>query len=180
MNNYVNYLKEIQDREKVGLHPKPIDGAELLREIIGQIKDPANPHREDSIKYFIYNTLPGTTDAAAVKAEFLKEVILGDSVVSEISVSSAFEQLSHMKGGPSVKVLIDLALGDEISIAQAAAKVLKTQVFLYESDTERLAKAFHDGSEIARDVIESYAWGLDTYTKNNIFYCLPGDDIELR
>ena len=157
MNNYVDYLKEIEEREKVGLHPKPIDGAELLREIIGQIKDPANPHREDSIKYFIYNTLPGTTGAAAVKAEFLKEIILGHSVVSEISVSSAFEQLSHMKGGPSVKVLIDLALGDEIPVAQAAAKVLKTQVFLYESDTERLAKAFHDGSEIARDVIESYA-----------------------
>ncbi len=34
-----------------------------------------------------------------------------------------------MKGGPSVAVLLDLALGDEVSIAKDAAEVLKTQVF---------------------------------------------------
>ncbi|MEM6768084.1 MAG: bifunctional aconitate hydratase 2/2-methylisocitrate dehydratase, partial [Bacteroidota bacterium] len=114
-------------------------------------------HREDSLHFFIYNVLPGTTSAAGVKAEFLKEIILGEIIVEEISPSFAFEQLSHMKGGPSVRVLLDLALGSNEATAKEAAKVLKTQVFLYEADTERLEKAFQNGSEIAKDIIESYA-----------------------
>ncbi|MEM6699348.1 MAG: aconitase family protein, partial [Bacteroidota bacterium] len=157
MSRYNEYLKEIINREAQGLHPKPIDDAELMSEVIVQIKDTKHEHREDSLKFFIYNVLPGTTSAAGVKSEFLKEIILGESVVEEISPDFAFEQLSHMKGGPSVRVLIDLALGDDVSIAKEAAKVLKTQVFLYEADTERLANAYKDGSKIAKDIIESYA-----------------------
>ncbi|MEM6688308.1 MAG: bifunctional aconitate hydratase 2/2-methylisocitrate dehydratase [Planctomycetota bacterium] len=157
MQTYAEYLEEIEERKKEGLHPKPIDSAGLVSELIDQIKDPSNQYREDSLKFFIYNTLPGTTSAAGVKAEFLKEIILGEANVSEITTEFAFEQLSHMKGGPSIEVLLDLALGDDTTIAKAAAEVLKTQVFLYEADTERLANAFNDGSEIARDIIESYA-----------------------
>ena len=74
--------------------------------------------------------MPGTTSAAGVKAQFLKEIILGKSIVAEISPAFAFEQLSHMKGGPSIEVLLDMALGSDDAIATAAAKVLKTQVFL--------------------------------------------------
>ena len=43
-----------------------------------------------------------------------------------------------MKGGPSVAVLLELVLGDRVSIARQAAKVLKTQVFVYEIETYRL------------------------------------------
>jgi aconitate hydratase 2/2-methylisocitrate dehydratase len=78
MNIYQDYIKEIEERKTQGLHPKPIDGAELLGEIIAQIKDSESEHREDSLKFFIYNTLPGTTSAAGVKARFLKEIILGN------------------------------------------------------------------------------------------------------
>ena len=52
-----------------------------------------------------------------------------------------------MKGGPSIKVLLDLALGNDNAIAEAATKVLKTQVFLYEADTERLENAYNDGNQ---------------------------------
>ena len=166
MSRYNEYLKEIEERKGQELHPKPIDGAELLSEVIAQIKDLENEHREDSLKFFIYNTLPGTTSAANVKAEFLKEIILGESIVEEIPPAFAFEQLSHMKGGPSIKVLLDLALGDDATIASEAAKVLKTQVFLYEADTERLEEAFKNGSEIAKEIIESY-------TKAEFFTKLP-------
>ncbi|MFV0565268.1 MAG: bifunctional aconitate hydratase 2/2-methylisocitrate dehydratase [Flavobacteriaceae bacterium] len=157
MNIYNDYIKEIEERKAQGLHPKPIDSAELLSEIIGQIKDENSKNREDSLKFFIYNTLPGTTSAAGVKAEFLKDIILGKFVVKEISSDFAFEQLSHMKGGPSVKVLLDLALGTDTEITTEAAKVLKTQVFLYEADTERLEEAYKNGNKIAKDIIESYA-----------------------
>ncbi len=157
MNTYSDYLKEIEERKGLGLHPKPIDGSELLKNIISQITDVNNAHRKESLNFFIYNVLPGTTSAAGIKATFLKEIILGESIVEEISRTFAFEQLSHMKGGPSIGVLLDLVLGDDTSIANEAAKVLKTQVFLYEADTTRLEKAYNNGSEIAKDIIESYA-----------------------
>ncbi|MCC3215811.1 bifunctional aconitate hydratase 2/2-methylisocitrate dehydratase [Chryseobacterium sp. X308] len=157
MSIYKDYIKEIEERKTQGLHPKPIDGAELLSEIIAQIKDSDNADRPDSLKFFIYNTLPGTTSAAGVKAKFLKEIILGESVVEEISPAFAFELLSHMKGGPSIEVLLDLALGNDAAIAKEAANVLKTQVFLYEADTNRLKEAFNSGNEIAKEILESYA-----------------------
>ena len=157
MSHYTEYIKEIEERKTQGLNPKPIDGSELLAEIISQIKDPDNEHREQSLNFLIYNTLPGTTDAAKEKANFLEEIILEKVSVEEISPKFAFELLSHMKGGPSVRVLLNLALGDQISIAKAAAEVLKTQVFLYEADMEKLKDAYDENNEIAKEILESYA-----------------------
>ncbi|MCL9807877.1 bifunctional aconitate hydratase 2/2-methylisocitrate dehydratase [Flavobacterium luminosum] len=157
MNLYTEYLAEIEERKAQGLHPKPIDGAELLSEIISQIKEVNNPHREASLKFFIYNTLPGTTPAAGAKAKFLKEIILGQEVVAEITPTFAFELLSHMKGGPSIVVLLDLALGNDEAIAKQAAEVLKTQVFLYDADMDSLKVAYENGNAVAKDILESYA-----------------------
>lgn len=170
---YNDYIKEIEERKGQGLHPKPIDGAELLSEIIAQIKDTNNEHRKDSLQFFIYNTLPGTTAAAGVKAKFLKEIILGESVVEEITPTFAFELLSHMKGGPSIEVLLDLALGNDSAIAEEAAKVLKTQVFLYDADTTRLAEAYKAGNAIAKEILESYA-------KAEFFTELPEVEEEIK
>ena len=152
-----DYLKEIEVRKGLGLHAKPIDGEELLTEIISQILDSKSEHREDALNFFIYNTLPGTTAAAYVKAKFLKEIITGSVIVEEIGKSFAFEQLSHMKGGPSIAVLLDFSLGEDILLAEEAAKILKTQVFLYEADTSRIEEAYKDGNEIAKDILNSYA-----------------------
>ncbi|MFY8096687.1 MAG: bifunctional aconitate hydratase 2/2-methylisocitrate dehydratase [Flavobacterium sp.] len=157
MSIYNDYIQEIEERKGQGLHPKPIDTAELLSEVIAQIKDTANPNRPDCLNFFIYNTLPGTTPAAGVKAKFLKEIILGEEKVAEITPAFAFELLSHMKGGPSIKVLLDLALGNDEEIAKQAAEVLKTQVFLYEADTDRLKNAYAEGNGIAKEILESYA-----------------------
>jgi aconitate hydratase 2/2-methylisocitrate dehydratase len=154
---YKDYIKEIEERKEQGLNPKPIDGAELLSVIIAQIKDVNNEYREDSLQFFIYNTIPGTTSAAGEKAKFLKEIILGELLVKEITPAFAFELLLHMKGGPSIEVLLDLALGNDIAIAKEAAKVLKTQVYLYDADTDRLKEAFESDNVIAREIIESYA-----------------------
>ena len=152
---YNEYLQEIEDRKGEGLHPKPIDGADLLSEIVAQIKE-NNSNKEQCLKFFIYNTLPGTTSAAGVKAKFLKEIILGEFSIDQISIEFAFELLSHMKGGSSVKVLLDLALGSDEFISAQAAKVLKTQVFLYDADTERLEEALNAGNPIAKELLESY------------------------
>ena len=161
---YDAYLENIETRKQEGLNAKPIDDGDLLAEIIGLIKQPDNPHRADALHHFIYNTLPGTTGAAGEKAAFLKEIILGTTTVDEISTDFAFELLSHMKGGPSVEVLLDVALGDDTALAGQAAEVLKTQVFLYEADMARLQAAYAAGNEIAKDILESYA-AAEFFTK---------------
>jgi len=173
MTLYSNYLAEIEKRKNDGLNPKPIENGELLKEIISQIKDKNNVHRKDSIHFLIYNTIPGTTSAAEVKSKFLKEIITGESKVDEISVSFAFELLSHMKGGPSIEVLLDIALGEDKSIALNAAEVLKTQFFLYEVDTNRLEKAYKSGNKIAEDILRSYS-------KAEFFTKLPDIEDEIK
>ena len=156
MRLYESYLEEIENRKSQGLQPKPIDDGALTEEIVAQIKDAGHKHRKDSLQYFIYNTLPGTTSAAAVKAKFLKEIVTGEVEIAEISPEFALELLSHMKGGPSIEVLLDVALSDGAHAA-AAAEVLKTQVFLYDADTSRLKAAHEAGNALATDVLQSYA-----------------------
>lgn len=157
MSLYQDYLKEIEERKTQGLNPKPIETADLTKELIDQIKDSSQGHREDSLKFFIYNTLPGTTAAAEVKAKFLKEIILGNETVAEITPDFAYELLSHMKGGSSVEMLLDLALGNDSDNANKAAEVLKTQVFLYDADTDRLKAAHDAGNKIATEILTSYS-----------------------
>ena len=157
MELYKNYLDEIENRKRKSLKPKPIDDGSLLKEIIFHIKDNKSEYRKDCLNYFVYNTLPGTTSAAEEKAIFLKEIISNKISVDEISIDFAFELLSHMKGGPSVKVLLDFALGEDIVLATKALDILKTQVFLYDADTSRIEEAFKKGNNIAKQLLESYA-----------------------
>lgn len=173
MSLYTDYLTEIETRKGEGLHPKPIDDGALVAELISLIEDEGNAHREEALNFFIYNTLPGTTGAAGVKAAFLKKIILGETTVAEITPTFAFEMLSHMKGGPSVEVLLDLALGEDAAIAEEAAEVLKTQVFLYEADMDRLKAALEAGNSVAKGILESYA-------KAEFFTKLPDIDEEIE
>lgn len=157
MSLYTDYLAQIETRKGQGLHPQPIEDAELVEALLAQIIEPGHEHRADSLRFLISNTLPGTTSAAAVKARFLKGVVTGATVVPEITPAFALELLSHMKGGPSVEVLLDLALGADAGIAGQAAAVLKTQVFLYDADTDRLEAAHEAGNAVATDILQSYA-----------------------
>ncbi|NSL23569.1 bifunctional aconitate hydratase 2/2-methylisocitrate dehydratase [Agrobacterium tumefaciens] len=173
MNLYLDYLAEIESRKTQGLAPKPIDDGGLTGEIIALIRDTGSEYRADALKFFIYNTLPGTTSAAGVKAAFLKQIILGETVVPEITPTFALELLSHMRGGPSIEALLDIALGDDAGLAQQAGEVLKTQVFLYDADMFRLRDAFKAGNTVAKGVLESYA-------KAEFFTKLPDVEDEIK
>jgi len=173
MSVYLDYLAEIKTRSEQGLAPKPIDDGTLVREIITLIQEADSEHRAEALKFFIYNTLPGTTSAAAVKAAFLKQIIQGQAIVPEITPAFALELLSHMKGGPSITILLDIALGEDAKLAVAAGEVLKTQVFLYDADMFRLRDAFKAGNPVAKDVLESYA-------KAEFFTKLPDVEDEIK
>ena len=173
MSVYNDYLDEIETRRQQGLNPKPIEDAALIKEIISHIEDEGSTQYKACLEFFIYNTIPGTTSAAGEKASFLKKIILGNAKVRELPETLAFELLSHMKGGPSVDVLLDLALGNDETIARKASEVLKTQVFLYEADLDRLRQSYNAGNTIAKDVLESYA-------KAEFFTNLPDIDDEIQ
>ena len=173
MSLYEAYLKEIAERQKIGLSPKPIDNGDLLNEIIANIIDNENINKSKSLEFLIYNTLPGTTKAALFKSYFLKDIILEKIRIDEITQSFAFELLSHMKGGPSIKVLIDLALSDNHTIVKKAADVLKKQVFLYDSDIERIQIAYKNGNTTAKDILTSYS-------KAEFFSNLPDIEKEIK
>ena len=98
MTLYTAYLDEIEKRKTQDLKPKPIEDGALVQELVFQIKDSGNSNKEASLNFLIYNTIPGTTSAANEKAKFLKEIILGNALVEEISPTFALELLSHMKG----------------------------------------------------------------------------------
>ena len=155
MSLYAAYLDEITARKAQGLSPKPIDDAGLTQEIIAQImmRGTLTGPIACIISSIIRCPAPqcGWRESAV-----LKQIILGEETVDEISVDFAFELLSHMKGGPSVEVLLDVALGDDAGLAVKAAEVLKTQVFLYEADTDRLKAAFEAGND-RQALLESYA-----------------------
>ena len=173
MSVYSDYLDEIETRRQQGLNPKPIEDAALIKEIISHIEDEGSTQHKACLEFFIYNTIPGTTSAAGEKASFLKKIILGNAKVRGLPETLAFELLSHMKGGPSVDVLLDLALGNDETIARKASEVLKTQVFLYEADLDRLKQSYNAGNTIAKDVLESYA-------EAEFFTNLPDIDDEIQ
>jgi len=66
-----------------------------------------------------------------------------------------------------------LALGNDETIARKASEVLKTQVFLYEADLDRLRQSYNAGNTTAKDVLESYA-------KAEFFTNLPDIDDEIQ
>ena len=173
MSLFGDYLKEILHRKSLKLGPKPIESEDLITEIIELIKKPKSPSRSQALNFFIYNTLPGTTDAAYKKSEFLKRIIKNQYVVEEISPNFAFILLANMKGGPSIKVLIDIALGNNLLLAKQAADVLKSQVFLYENDMSRLEEAYNTGNLLAKEILISYS-------KAEFFTQLPEIDEEIE
>ena len=172
MDLYKAYLAEIENRKFEGLQPKPIDDGKLLKELIGHIKNPKSKERENCINFLVYNTLPGTTSAALEKARLLKEIIVSEFELEEITPEFAFTLLSHMKGGPSIEVLIDLALGEDLAIARKAAKILMEQIFLYEADINRIREGYENGNNIAKDILTSYS-------KAEFFTNLPEIDEEI-
>ena len=174
MDLFEEYLTEIKLRKEQGLSAKPIDNGDLAREIITHVKSQNSKYHDKCVDFLIFNMLPGTTKAAGEKAEFLKQIISGIYQIDKVSIDRAFELLSHMKGGPSIKVLIDLALSSDKIISEKAAEVLKTQVFLYEADTARLVSAYRNNNSKAESILKSYS-------KAEFFTKLPEieDEIEI-
>ena len=53
MSAYLEYLSEIEERKGQNLDPKPIDSAELLSEIIEQIKNPCRSFETHCASWYL-------------------------------------------------------------------------------------------------------------------------------
>ena len=53
MSLYRAYKDEIKEREKIGLSAKPIEGGELTKEIVSNIKDNNGSERNNSLNFLV-------------------------------------------------------------------------------------------------------------------------------
>ena len=145
------YNAHVEERKKEGVPPLPLS-VEQTKSVIELLK--SGKEDQNVLKDLLFNRInPGVDDAAAVKAEFLGEVVQGKQKIPAISKKEAIVALGQMLGGYNVQHLVDALKVDEV--ATDAAEQLKKTLLVYES--------FHDVVELsksnthAKAVLESWA-----------------------
>ena len=78
---------------------------------------------------FLFSICCQAQQKQPMKKQDLKQIINDNYQIDEISIDRAFELLSHMKGGPSIQVLIDLALSQDGKIQKKQRKYLRLKYF---------------------------------------------------
>ncbi|CAH0365273.1 unnamed protein product [Pelagomonas calceolata] len=147
------YLAHVEEREQVGIVPKPLDAAQTAA-LVEQLKQPEDPP-EFLLELLKERVPPGVDEAAYVKASFLAALVKGDVKSPLVDAKEAMRLLGTMQGGYNVAALVEgLELDGEL--AQIAADALKTTTLVFDAfhDVEQLAQA---GNAKAREVMESWA-----------------------
>jgi hypothetical protein len=143
----------VEEREQVGIVPKPLDAAQTAA-LVEQLKQPEDPP-EFLLELLKERVPPGVDEAAYVKASFLAALVQGDVKSPLVDAKEAMRLLGTMQGGYNVAALVEgLELDGEL--AQIAADALKTTTLVFDAfhDVEQLAQA---GNAKAREVMESWA-----------------------
>jgi len=104
---------------------------------------------------------PGVSKAAAIKAEWLEQVAMGQIVVEQLPPEAAIRMLSQMGGGYNVAVLIRLLRIEPL--ATASAEALKRLTKVYEAFDEVVELSVQ--SQAAQGVLESWA-AADWFTRS--------------
>merc|ERR1719412_1387145 len=147
------YLAHVEEREQIGIVPKPLDAAQTAA-LVEQLKTPEDPP-EFLLELLKERVPPGVDEAAYVKASFLAALVKGDVKSPLVDAKEAMRLLGTMQGGYNVAALVEgLELDGEL--AQIAADALKTTTLVFDAfhDVEQLAQA---GNAKAREVMESWA-----------------------
>jgi aconitate hydratase 2/2-methylisocitrate dehydratase len=146
-------LAHVEEREQIGIVPKPLDAAQTAA-LVEQLKTPEDPP-EFLLELLKERVPPGVDEAAYVKASFLAALVKGDVKSPLVDAKEAMRLLGTMQGGYNVAALVEgLELDGEL--AQIAADALKTTTLVFDAfhDVEQLAQA---GNAKAREVMESWA-----------------------
>eukprot|EP00931_Biecheleriopsis_adriatica_P120591 TRINITY_DN9571_c0_g1_i1.p1 TRINITY_DN9571_c0_g1~~TRINITY_DN9571_c0_g1_i1.p1 ORF type:complete len:919 (+),score=259.07 TRINITY_DN9571_c0_g1_i1:49-2757(+) len=148
------YEAHIQEREKDGIPPLPLDAkqAQCVVELLKKCPAGEEGFYVDLIKNRIP---PGVDDATYVKANFLRDVLKGVVSCSSISKVEAVEMLGWMQGGYNVAPLIE-ALDLDAELAELAVAGLGRTLLMFDAfyDVEDKVKK---GNAHAKKLIESWA-----------------------
>ena len=146
-----HYTAEATQRAQTGLPPLPLT-AEQAEELT-QMLASGHPESAALLNLLANRVEPGVSKAAAVKARWLEQVVLGQASAASLSPQAAIDMLAQMGGGYNVAALLRLLQIE--TFAAEAAGAMKSIIKVYEAfDTVASLAA---SNPAARSVLESWA-----------------------
>ncbi len=145
------YRKETAKRAALQVPPLPLT-AEQTKALILLLTEGHDESRL-LLELLADRVEPGVSKAAAVKAQWLEQVAMGQVVIASFPPKAAIRMLAQMGGGYNVAALLRLIRID--TLAAAAAEALKHLTKIYEAFDEVVALA--EQNQAAQSVLESWA-----------------------
>lgn len=147
------YAANAEKRMKLGLPPLPLSWDQTTRATA--LLEEGHEQAEALLSLLLDRVEPGVTEAARVKARWLKKVALGEIVIADFDSKAAIAALTAMGGGYNVPVLIEFL--SNADLGAMAADGLKPLIKVYGAvyDIGKLAAE----NNHAEDVLESWASG---------------------
>ena len=158
------YRKHVEEREKQGVVPKPLNAVQTAQ-LVELFKNPPTGETH-FILDLLANRIPaGVDEAAYVKAGFLAAIAKSETNSPILSAERATELLGTMLGGYNIAPLIDLLDNSNEEICQLAAKGLSHTLLIFDAfhDVENKAKA---GNKFAAQILQSWA-AAEWFTAKN-------------
>ncbi|MBI9067907.1 MAG: bifunctional aconitate hydratase 2/2-methylisocitrate dehydratase [Salinivirgaceae bacterium] len=151
-NFFKNYSKHELKRKEQDIPALPLDPRQT-GELCELIKNPPADQQVFLLDLFKNRISPGVTESAKVKAEFLDEIVKGNSTSLLISKEEAIEILGTMVGGYNVQPLIDALQISEL--AESAIKALSKVTLVYDAFNQVVVLSKTNNA--AKKVLESWA-----------------------
>lgn len=147
------YLKHKQEREALGIPPKPLN-EDQVRELTGLLAAPGDLDPAFLLDLIAHRVPAGVDPAARVKAEFLAGVAAGKTASPVIPPEKAVFLLGTMRGGYNIAPLI--ALLDHEKLASYAADALSGIILVSDDAFDDIFRLSERNSH-ARHVVDSWA-----------------------
>ena len=144
------YLKHIDERNKEGLPPLPLNAQQTQSVVENLINSTDNDFYVDLL---VNRVPPGVDEAAYVKAGFLSSVAKGDQECESIDQERATFLLGTMMGGYNIDPLIDLL--DIAETQQVACDALSNTLLIYEAYQTVIDKSHNN--PYAKKIIDAWS-----------------------
>ncbi len=138
-------------RKQDGLPPLALN-AEQVKACVSLLEQ--GKQTQKMLDCLLNRVCAGTSDAAAVKADFLGRVAKKQVLIKGLSEREAIDHLGYMKGGHNIAVLISLLQNDET--APAAVAVLSELVLIYQA-LDKVKCLYEAGNKYAAALLEAWA-----------------------
>ncbi|WNV03815.1 bifunctional aconitate hydratase 2/2-methylisocitrate dehydratase [Candidatus Methylospira mobilis] len=151
------YKKHITERTALGVAPQPLTAAQVaaLVEVLKANAPSYDGFDQQALLDLLIHRIPaGVDEAAALKAEFLAAVAMGQTVSPLVSPETATELLGTMQGGYNVAPLI--ALLDSEKLGAIAAQGLSHTLLVFDALHDVVEKVC-EGNAHAQTVLQSWA-----------------------